>query len=200
MSGVSIDTNPAPAVSADLQAAYEGGGNFMARLQQLSDAKAAADASLAELKLATTAQAALADAQAKQTEVSTKLADATKALDDARHTAASIVARASNEADAIVTQAQTNANSIAASTLQMRSDADAYVSKSKTEADAAMKNAADAIAAAQARESQAQDVLAAHQVALTEANAARVAADEACVAYEQKLADFQTAIDKARNG
>src|SRR5438445_13631069 len=52
--GVSVDTSPTPAVNIDMAAAYEGGGNFMARLQQLSDAKSAADAALVELNLGKT--------------------------------------------------------------------------------------------------------------------------------------------------
>jgi chromosome segregation ATPase len=113
-SGVSVTgsakINPA---DRDVNIAYGGGANFMARLQQLAEAKENADQAIAEMNLGRSAKEVMADLrgtvaaindQLSQAETAVKEAQAT--LDAAREEAAATVRNAGEGAAEIRAQAK----------------------------------------------------------------------------------------------
>lgn len=124
-SGVSVDVGGGQPSQAeqDIALAYDGGSNFVGRLQALSDAKSRHDEALAELNLGKAAKAALDDAQRQQAETQAKLAEADTALNAAKQTATDTMAKAQQNAEDLVAKAKTDADALVAEATRMRADA-----------------------------------------------------------------------------
>jgi len=135
MSGVSVTDGGS---NIDLDALVAGGDTFIARVKELQDAKAKADASYAALNIGKDAQAALAEAQARE-------ATALKLIADAKEEAASTVAIAKQQAADITTSAQDEADAILKASQDQADGLDAQVGDAKQVlADWSAKTTADA--------------------------------------------------------
>jgi hypothetical protein len=168
--------------ASDVDIAMSGGGDFMARLKQLGDAKDAAARALAELKLAKTAQATMAEADAKRRSADDASQLAQKALADAQAQATDIVQEAQARGMRLANDAQAKADKLRADGAQAKKDA-------ITEASGIRKEAAKALADAEQKLKYAE-------AARVEARVAADAQNSALQATQDAAADYRVA--KAR--
>src|SRR4029078_4233235 len=80
--GVSIDTGPK--IDPDLQVIYQGGANFISRMEALQKAKADAEAALAALNLGRDAKGAHEEAEARMGAAKEVMLGARRTADEAR--------------------------------------------------------------------------------------------------------------------
>ncbi len=93
----------------DLDIAFGGGADFMARLKALLEAKDAADLSLSQLNLGNDVMAALGAAQLQKQQATELREQAAKVLANASKDAATAIATANDQAKALVADAQAKA-------------------------------------------------------------------------------------------
>lgn len=127
--GVSTETQ-----DPDLATAFAGGDTFLQRMEQLSAAKVAAERAEASLNLGMTARAVMDRYEAK-------LADAARALDDARKQAQAIKDEAKETAAATIKDGEDQRAIALAQVNEARLAAEAYAVDARTKADAAMQTA-----------------------------------------------------------
>lgn len=173
----------------DLNAIYQGGANFLARMQAMATMRDDAEAALAQLKLGNDLKAAAADAKAKQAAAAQALTDARDVLTKARADAAALVSGAQGQVSAIIADANAQSASVGAAAQQTKAVADAYAASTK-------KNADDVLMAAKAAQAEASTALASaksseakYTVALNEAKTSKAAADKT-------VADFSGRIER----
>lgn len=162
-SGVSVGAVGAVDLDEELRAVYQGGANFVARVQLLERRKVSATSALAELELATTAKAwrdeaehLLASARTANDEAQRDLAAAKKRAQDLIAEAQEIHDRRQREAAEILRDAQVSASSAVNSANEqaasIRASAEASCKKALAEAMADRESAAKSLAEAQVRE------------------------------------------------
>jgi hypothetical protein len=171
MSGVSIDVSAPSQADVGVRPAYVGGGSFITRFQQLSDAKAAADSALPRLGQA--ASAAHAAARARQ-------------HDEAAQVRA--------EADDYAAKVRAEADNYAA---KIRAEADGYATRARTAADALVGKAAAAEAAAMVKQQEAETALAACREATARAVRAKADGDARAATFNRRIAELQAYVDEA---
>lgn len=137
MSVSAAGSSVGPGPESDLSLIYTGGDNFLARMKALSDAQAASDAALAELRLGQTAKAALTAAQDKQ-------AQAEFALKNANQKAAGIIEAAQASADGIIAAATQQAVQKKAEIAAASARHEDWLAKTKASAEADRAGATDA--------------------------------------------------------
>jgi hypothetical protein len=170
MSGVSIDVSAPSQVDVGVRPAYVGGGSFITRFQQLSDAKAAADSAL--LRLGQAASAAHAAARARHDEA----------------------AQVRAEADDYAAKVRAEADNYAA---KVRAEADGYATRARTAADALVGKAAAAEAAAMAKQQEAETALAAYREATARAVQAKADGEARAATFNRRIAELQAYVDEA---
>jgi hypothetical protein len=196
MSGVSLDV--APAIDPDLSLIFQGGSNFVARIQALGAAKDAADASLAQLHLAKSAQATLDDAKALQGAAVKTNADATSTLETAKAQALVITGAAKDDAAGIIAAAQARADQIAADATSVKDAADKYAAEKRGAADLALKDAINQQKAASKAAQEALYVRATAQVTQDEAANSKAAADALAADLTARIAKLTSALNEVK--
>ncbi len=187
--GVSLDTRPASPISADLEAIYTGGENFMARMQALSDATAANEKALKDFNLGNDINAKIEEAKTKQDAAKKATAAAAKKVADAEAQAAKIVADAKAQADDIAIAAQTYAEKVKADAAKIKADA------AKTKADAKAEAAAITDEATKLQKAAVTSLRDA-DLAQAQANAAKKNADEKAAEFDAKIKKLTDAQDR----
>lgn len=177
--GVSAETQ-----DPDLATAFAGGDTFIQRMEQLSAAKLAAEKAEASLNLGMSAKAAIDLYQGK-------LADADRALADARKQALAIVDEAKATAAVAIKDGEDQRATAQAQANDVRVAAETYAVETRAGADTAMQTANRANNEASAKLAQ----LDAIQKAADDKVAA---ADEARAASTAAEAKFNDAIDTLR--
>jgi colicin import membrane protein len=198
MSGVSVtEGNP---LDEDLSAIYQGGQNFLARMQAMSDRRAAAEHAVANMNLGHSVQAALADATTKQVSAAKLEADAKAIVDAARATAHDLSGKASEEANSLLTAAKAQVKALKDEAAAIKDAADKHSAETRTAADAALAHASGVKDAASRASAEVLALRAELQAAKNEAEQAKTKADALAAELKAKIAKVTSALNEATKG
>jgi cell division septum initiation protein DivIVA len=175
--------------TSDLEAAWEGGGDYNSRVQLLSAKKEAADAALKALNLGNDIAAARADVEKNRADAASLHEKASTLVAEARKEAQRILDEASASAQATVDAAQATAKAKVGAADKVKADADTYAASAKKAADSLRSDA-------EAHNAKALELRTALEKATNEHVAAIAAATHAQDQAEQTRATLQAHIDK----
>lgn len=177
------------ASGGDMQIAFDGGRDFMARVNFLSAKKIEHDEALEQLRLGKSAKEAFDEAARKLEDAKAAHAEAAAVLGRAKANAAALVEDAQKQASSVVAAAEAAARSTTQAAAKAKNEADRYASDSKTAADAVLADVKSKQAALEASLIEVKKRADDHDVAVEAARIARKGATD-------KQAKLQAKIDR----
>ena len=176
---------------SDVDIAMSGGADFMSRLKQLGDAKDAAARHWPSLRLAKTAQAAMADADSKRKSADDALQTAQKTLADAQAKATEIVQDAQGRVMHVKAEAQAAAE-------QKVAEAETERKRTLLEASDIRKDAAKALADAKQKLKETEAARLTAKKAADDLESANSAAVDALARYQVVKAKFEAKLARIK--
>ena len=183
-------------VDADLKAVYQGGENFLARAQMLSNMRAQSEQALKDLNLGQAAVAAFKQAKADQAEAKKNRAEAQAILTAAQKRVEVILQDANDAAMRTMDRGRDEAAAIVNAANQTRAEAEREVTQWKQNAAAQVEAANAQMAAANAAKETAAREMDKAAAAKRDAEAAKQHHDELAAKLQAKL----DAIARAASG